>query len=323
MLSLTFEFGVYNKGMLKLAILTNGEYLTNIIYKLSNAYNVIVITHRLKPQGRGLKVPLNLISSLCKKNNIPCYEVENINKDFNILIDFKPDILLLCDFKDILSDAVMSIPRLTSLNIHPSLLPKYRGATPIQSALLNGDIFTGYSILDMDKKVDAGKIYYQEVIPIYEWDDFFTLRERIFGRVEDSIFDVVRKIITKELVGITQNEEEVKICRKFKKSDGIIHWEEGAQSIYRKLCAFKKWPKVYFYNFTNKKIEVVSACIIDYISKSIPGSILNFSTFGIHIQTGENILNVIKVKPEGKKIITALDYVNGYRLKRGDIITSN
>ncbi|MFN7181587.1 MAG: methionyl-tRNA formyltransferase [Planctomycetota bacterium] len=307
--------------MVKIVILTNGEYFTNIIQKLNRVHNITVLTHKKKPQGRGLKIHPNPITLFCNKNNIQVYEIENINEELTRLMACEPDILLLCDFKDILKENILSIPKRISLNIHPSLLPKFRGASPIQSVLLSKEIFTGYSIIEITSRIDAGKIYYQEMIPIFEWDNFFTLRKRIFEKIEDCIVDIIEKIIKGELTGIPQDEKQVILCKKFRREDGLIGWDDRADNIYRKLCAFKKWPGIFFYDSSKRKIEIINAYIVDYDSSVPPGTILSISPFGVHVQTGEKVLNIIKIKPEGKKIMSGFDYINGRRLKKGDKIS--
>lgn len=306
--------------MLKIAILTNAEYWTNAILKLNKIYTVFVITHKKKPQGRGLKVPPNKIVELCNKNGIQVWEVENINREPDKLYDFSPDIIVICDFKDILKEEIINIAKVATINIHPSLLPSHRGASPIQSAILNNDSFTGYSIIEIAPHIDTGKIYYQKVIPIYEWDNFFTLQKRIFDDIENNIIDIINDIVDKKITPFIQDEEKATMCRKFAKQDGIISWNEPAFSIYKKVLAFSKWPGVYFFNNKNKQISIISANIIDENSNMPPGSIININTFGIWIQTSVKILHLIKVKPENKKIMSAFDYANGDKLKIGSFI---
>ncbi len=306
--------------MIKVAILTNSEYMINTITKLNSIYKLLVITHRKKPQGRGRKILPSTIADFCRKNNIEYCEVDNINKDFSGLKAFTPDALVICDFKDILKEEVISMGKIASVNIHPSLLPLYRGASPIQSTLLNGDSFTGFSIIEIAPKVDSGRIYYQKAVPVYEWDNYLTLKKRIFDEVEHCIIDISRRIISKSIDGVVQNEREVTYCKKFTKEDGKITWLETAHTICNKIRAFYKWPCVHFYNRKNERINIIVANVIDYNSSCLPGTIVNINSFGIAVQTKDKILNIIKLKPENRKIMSGLDYVNGYKLKKGEIL---
>lgn len=306
--------------MTKVAILTNAEYLINTIAKLNGVYKLLLITHKKKPQGRGRKILPNIITDFCSKNNIEYCEVNNVNDEFVRLQTFTPDILLICDFKDILKKEVINTAKIATINIHPSLLPLYRGASPIQSALLNNNSFTGFSIIETAPKLDAGRIYYQKSIPIYEWDNYFTLKTRIFDEVERHITDIVEKIINRSFNYIVQNEQKVTFCKKFKKEDGVVLWTYPAHTIYSKVRAFCKWPGIYFYNSKNERINIINANVIEYNSNSPAGTIVNVNSFGISVQTKDKILNIIKLKPENKKLMSGLDYANGSKLKKGDIL---
>lgn len=189
------------------------------------------------------------------------YTPKNINTPENIKIiqGLKPDFLFTAAYGQIISNKILAIPKIEPLNLHGSLLPKYRGASPIQSSLLNGEKETGVTFIRMIEKMDAGAMFYQEKIKIDREDNAATLFDKIAELGRKTTPDVLAKIATKKLEEVSQNEAEVSYCKKISKANGKIDWqEETAEEIFNKIRAYTPWPGCYT-RFEGKMLKIIRA----------------------------------------------------------------
>ena len=249
----------------------------------------IIITSPDKPAGRGLHLTPSPVSIWAEKNNIPCLKPEKINQEFIEKFNkFNIDLSIVVAYGKILPENFIKIPKLGTINIHYSLLPKYRGASPLESALLNGDLITGVSIQQMAYKLDSGPIIADKQINIDAIDTKDILKDKLISLGGSLLCEIIPSIIKREVNPTIQDESNATHCAKIQKEDGEINLNDEANKNWNKYRAFYGWPGTYFFvEKNNKKIRVK-----------------------IKEATYENNLFIIKrVTPEGKKEIAYEDFL--------------
>ena len=240
----------------------------------------IIITNPDRPQGRGLDLTPSPVKVLAKKHNLEVITPEKITTDF--IEDFKNreiDVSIVVAYGQILPIEIIDSPKFGTLNIHYSLLPKYRGASPVESALLSGDTETGVSIQKMIQKLDAGDLIGLEKVAISETTTKQDLREKLIQTGAELLVKVLPDYIEGKITPTAQDESQASRCGKIKKEDGLIDPDGDAQLNYNKYRAYYGWPGVYFFE-NGKRIKVTSA----------------------RLENGKFVIE--KVIPEGKKETT-------------------
>ena len=287
------------------------EYL----YKSPNINVLAVVTQPDKPAGRGHKISMSPIKEFALKNNIPVFQPKSIRKEFDIQDELKklnPDFFVTFAFGQILSQEVLDIPKYETINLHASLLPKYRGANPIQRAIINGDKKTGICTMITELGLDCGDVCLMEPIDI---SDNMTCAD---------LFEIISKksprLIEKTLVGLVDNTiipqkqcaEGVCMENKLTKEETLIDWSKPAQEIHNLVRGIYKSPSAYFV-YNGKIIKVLETCVVKEQGKC--GEFVRFGKDGIQVGCGQDSIKLIRVKPEGKGEMLAKDWANGLHLK--------
>lgn len=231
----------------------------------------LVITNTDKPSGRGMTMHESPVKKVALQNNLKIIERDSIQEDLaEIIKDF--DISIVVAYGSIMPENVINTPKYGTLNIHYSLLPKHRGASPVESALLAGDTETGVTIQKMVKKLDAGAIIATEKININMSDTKEQLRNSLIKMGANLLIETLPKYLNDEINPITQNESESTHCKKIKKEEGLIDPNGDATENYNKYRAYYGWPGIYFFK-DGKRIKITSARLEDgkfIIEKVIP-----------------------------------------------------
>ncbi len=254
----------------------------------------VIVTSPDSVSGRGLSIHESPVSIFAKENNIVCLKPEKINSTFiDEIKKYDVDLNIVVAYGKIIPENLINTPKLGTINIHYSLLPKYRGASPLQQALLNGDNVTGIAIQQMVYKLDAGDIITQKEIEIKIEDTKEELKNNLIKVGADLLVEVIPDIINRNIKLIKQNEEQASICKKIKKEDGLLEINENNSKLnYNKYRAFYGWPGVYFFIEKNgKKIRIK----------------INKASF----RNNEFIIE--KVVPEGKKEIPYIEFFKNYK----------
>jgi len=272
-------FGTPSIASETLEILANNGYVPSII-----------VTSPDKPAGRGLQITPTPVSVWALKNNIPCLKPEKINQDFiNELKKLNIDLFIVVAYGKILPEALINTPKLETINIHYSLLPKWRGASPLEASLLNGDNVTGVSIQQMSFKLDSGPIIGLKEITIDEKIAKEELRDKLIKLGGDLLCEIIPKIIDKSITPVIQDESIATYCTKINKEDGKIDIINGnPKENYNKYRAFYGWPGVYFFREMHDKT----------IRVKIKEAVYEDNQFIIK-----------RVTPEGKKEISYEDFL--------------
>ncbi len=280
---------------------------------LSNRYEVYaVVTAPDKERGRGRKVTFTPVKEAALKNNIPVLQPEKMNDEKFIeeLKKFNADLFIIVAFR-ILPEEVYTIPKLGSFNLHGSLLPKYRGAAPIQWAIINGDTKTGVTTFFLEKKVDTGNIILKKEIPILPEDDFGSLHDKMCVIGAETILETVKLIESDKAVPQKQNDSEASPAPKITKETCLINWNNPAEKIKNLIRGLSPYPAAYFVN-SGKNYKVYKCEISN--NKNLKSGEIFQDKNNIIIGTGDKALQILEIQPEGKNRMTAADFLRGNKL---------
>ncbi|QBG47089.1 methionyl-tRNA formyltransferase [Verrucomicrobia bacterium S94] len=229
----------------------------------------------------------------------------------------KPDLLVVVAYGQYIPQRVIRLARYEAINVHPSLLPKYRGSAPIQWAILNGDSETGVSIIYLAEKMDAGDILRQQKYPLDGNETSATLHDKLAGVGAELLLEAINDIRTGAVRRTVQNEAEAVEVRKLTKDDGKIDWSLSASEIRNRIRAFDPWPGS-FCTLPNGDPLKVWRADLEEGGGGEPGTLLDNHLL---VQTGENALRLKEVQPPGKKRMPAASFLNGFLLEKGRILT--
>jgi len=256
--------------------------------------------------------------------HVPVFQPENVNSPeaLDELRALNADIFIVAAYGQILKPDFLEIPSLGAYNIHGSLLPKYRGASPIQFALLHGEKETGITIFKIEPKLDAGPIIRKDAIAIEPAETAGELHDRLAQLGGEVIVETVDQIEAGSIEPLTQSESETVYAPRLKKQDGIIDWSQSAQQIHDHIRAFNPWPKTFtWFQHADRKpqrILIHKTSVIDRETTEPPGSILSANESQVLIATGRGVLNLIELQPDGKRRMSATDFLHGHALQPGD-----
>lgn len=272
-----------------------------------------VVTNPDKKFGRKQELIASPVKILTEKNNIAIFQPEKIrnNTEFLEAIDgYKCDYFVVVAYGKILPKILLDMPKNMPINVHGSILPKYRGASPIQSALLEGETETGVTIMHMSEGMDEGDMILMEKIAISEDETSATLFEK-FGKISGAaLIDGIIGLENGELSRIPQKNEDATYCKKIEKEDGKIDFSETAKKIYQKYQAYTPWPGIFAY-YNDKRVLFETISYSSEKTEFAPGKIYKNSDGKIAIACGEGCIFPEILKMEGKKSQNIADFVNG------------
>lgn len=285
------------------------EYL----YNSENINVLAVVTQPDKPAGRGHKISMSPLKQFAIEKGLPVFQPKSIRKEPEIQEELKklnPDFFVTFAFGQILSQEVLDIPKYETINLHASLLPKYRGANPIQRAIINGDKETGICTMITELGLDCGDVCLKEVIDIPDNMTCVDLFEEISSKSPE--------LIEKTLVGLKQGtiipqkqcENGVCMANKLTKEETLIDWSKPAKEIHNLVRGIYKFPSAYFMH-NNKIIKVLETRVVN--GEGACGEFVRFSKDGIEVGCGKDCILLVKVKPEGKGEMLARDWANGIK----------
>jgi methionyl-tRNA formyltransferase len=286
---------------------------------------VAVVTQPDKPKGRELKPQPSPVKILAQKLNPPVLQPAKARdeKFISELRELKPDLIAVVAYGQILPQAILDLPRSGCLNVHASLLPKYRGASPIQSAILNGETETGVTIMKMDAGLDTGDILAQARTPILPEDNSQTLHDRLAQLGGELLVETIPDYVAGKIQPEPQPKEGVSYAAKIKKEDGRIDWNLPAQEILNRLRAFTPWPGAFtFFKIEPKpqllKIRKAEISDKDSVLRPYPGEILSADKNGIVVACGKNAMRILELQREGGRRLSAQEFLAGNPLNVGE-----
>ena len=285
-----------------------------ILSKLvKSSFNVsLVLTQGDKRSARNKPEEPSEVAKFAESESLPCIKIDSFcDETVNKINKYPCDILVLSSFGKIIPKEILQYPSITPLNIHFSILPLYRGASPIQSALLNGDNKTGISFMEMVESLDEGPVFDVFEVEISYSDNRISLEEKLVAKAVNSIVDVLHKV-SNGLQPVSQGDDGVSYCKKISKEDGRINFSDTAVEILNKYRAFSGWPGTFF-EFKDINIKVHGMHVIEADSDDIPGSIIDIKKDGIYVRAVDSVIVITHIQLPGKKIINSADIYNSYK----------
>jgi methionyl-tRNA formyltransferase len=286
---------------------------------------VLVVTQPDRPSGRGQLVRMGPVKGFARETDVTLLQPEDINSPAVVrkIAAIKPDLLLVIAYGQKIGQPLLDTPRYGAINLHASLLPKYRGAAPINWAIINGEAEAGLTVITMTADIDAGDIMGQRSSTIDPNETAGELHDRLAKLGARLVAEVVREIKLEEIVRRRQNENQVTQAPRLKKSDGDVDWTCTAQEIHNRIRGTTPWPGA----FTQLMAEGSKApvrLVIDRATmlqptggKGDPGLIVDAGPTGIDVAARQGIVRLLELTPAGKRPMSAADFINGYRIKPG------
>jgi len=312
---------------MKIVFFGSSGFAVPILEELAKSEGVaLVVTQPDREKGRALKVAPTAVKLKAEELGIEIFQPEKVNtkEAIEFLKKFNADLFIVVSFGQILSKAILELPKLYCLNIHASLLPKYRGAAPISWAIANGEKETGVTIMRMNEKMDEGDIALKEIVAISEEDNAITLSEKLSKKGARVLLDAVRLIKDDKIEFIAQEHKKATLAPKLKKEDGAIDWKKSANDICNRIKAFTPWPGCFTY-LDRKILKIWKAvpvgteqCSVptgspDRWVKDKPGAVLEANKNGILVKTGKDALSIEELQLEGSRRMTAEEFLAGHK----------
>ena len=281
-----------------------------------------VVTQPDKKKGRHLHLGPTDIKSVAQKAGLEIFQPENINYPDSIkyLNSLSADLFVVIAYGQILSQAVLDIPKEFSINLHASLLPKYRGAAPINWAVINGEKTTGVSIIKLIRKMDAGPVLMYKEVPITKTDDSIILEDKLRKLGAELLIEALKSIKDKTYKLTEQDEKKVVLASKLRKDDGCIDWNKTTDEIYNKIRGCLPWPSA-FTCYRGKLLKVYKAKAEQDLA--LPDSLKIGEAFidknRVVVKTGNGVLAIEELQLESGKRMSVKDFIHGHKIKSGDI----
>lgn len=292
-----------------------------------------VVTQPDKPKGRGKEVQMTPVKACALAHDIPVFQPVKVKEAEAVetLRGYQADIFVVAAFGQILSEEILNMPRYGCINIHASLLPKYRGAGPIQWAIINGEKVTGVTIMQMDKGLDTGDMLMKKEVEIGPDETGDSLHDKLALAGAQLIVEALPRIEQGILTPVKQNEEETCYARMLHKSMGKIDWQQSAVKLDCLIRGLISWPGAYtschgkmlkIWEETVAREEELQdgSCKEILPGKAQPGTVIGVGKEAFYVQTGDGILKLLTVQPEGKKRMAVKDFMLGYPVKAGEML---
>ncbi|MFC1767878.1 methionyl-tRNA formyltransferase [Candidatus Margulisiibacteriota bacterium] len=284
---------------------------------------IAVITQPDRPKGRGLKLTPSPVKELALKNDMRILQPEKL-KDKVLTAEIRslaPELIVVVAYGNIIPKEILDIPKYGCINVHASLLPRYRGAAPIQYAIMKGEKETGVTIFKLSETLDTGDIISQVKVPIDIEDTSRTLFPKIFDAAAKLLVHTIRLIKEGKAGAVKQNDKGATYAPTLKREQGVIDWKQPARSIYNKIRAFDPWPGAHTYH-NDKTLKIWRSEVVER-DKGVPGKISDIMKGeGFVIGAGEGSLLVLEVQPQAGKRMSAYQFAIGHELKVGDNLPS-
>jgi len=281
-----------------------------------------VVTQPDRLKGRGLHLEGTPVKACAIESGLQIYQPLRINtqKAVKFLKELNPDLFIVIAYGQILSEEILSIPSILAINSHASILPKYRGAAPINRVLICGEKTTGVTLMKMTEKMDAGPIIAKKEIEVSDEDTAITLEEKLSVLSAQMLIESLDSIEKKTYALSPQDETKASLAPKLKKEDGLIDWGKGAKEIYNLVRGCIVWPGAFTY-YKGKLLKIFKAKVIGVLGNQgirEPGEIVAVSKEGIVVAAGRDDLVVEELQIEGKKRMGVEEFISGHKISSGE-----
>lgn len=313
---------------MKIVFFGSGNFAIPILQALlAGKYDVVcAVTQPDKRAGRHLQLTHPPVKTYCLEFNLLVFQPDNLHGDkiYDYLKRFNADLFVVVSYGRIIPKKIIDLPKIFSLNVHASLLPKYRGAAPINRAIINGEEITGVSIIKMNEFMDRGQIIMHKSLSVSDSDNAQSLSDRLAKLGKDAIIQVLDSIKNKKFSLTEQDEKYASYAPKLTKQDGLIDWKRKGKDIFNQIRGLVPWPGSYTY-FNNKILKIWKVqypdskdCQIDSSAKF--GQIVDITSDSIIIRCRDSVLAIKEVQIESGKRMSVYDFVVGHKIKKGDLL---
>lgn len=277
---------------------------------IENTNVVMVVTQPDKEVGRHHEIVETPVKQLAKRHGIKVFQPIDIRTDNNDILSLNADIIITCAYGQIIPESILNNPPLGCINVHASLLPRLRGGAPIHHAIIDGEEKTGVTIMYMDKKMDTGDIISTKEYIIKDTDNVGILHDKLSQIGKELLIETLPSIINKTNKRIPQNHDEATYAWNIKREEEHIDFNTSAREVYNKVRGLNPWPKANTI-INGTEVKILECYIGENDSKLSSGTICEINKDNIGICTKDKVIYITKVKPFGKKEMSALDYING------------
>ncbi len=284
-------------------------------------HNVLaVVTQPDRKMGRHLRLESTAIKKLSDELGFQVFQPEDVNleKPLDFLKGLNADLFVVISYGQILSKEVLDLPKKFALNAHASILPKYRGAAPINRAIIRGEKISGVSIIKITEKLDAGPVILKKELEISNDDTSTALKEKLSHLAAGMLLEVIRSIEKNDYTLTPQDEAKVTFAPKLKKEEGRINWKNKAVEIYNLVRGTLPWPGAFTY-YKERMLKIYKAGVCE--SCGLPGEIREVSKEGIIVAAAEGGLIIKELQIEGKRRMNAGEFIAGHKIEAGEILT--
>ena len=307
--------------MMKIVFMGTPDFAVGALEAIIQAGHEItcVVTQPDKPKGRSKEMQFPPVKECALKHNLPVFQPVKIKtpEAIETLKTYAADIYVVAAFGQILSQEILDMPKYGCVNIHASLLPKYRGSAPIQWAIIDGEKETGVTIQQMNAGIDTGDILCTSVIPIAAKETGASLFDKLSSVGAELIVEALKQIEAGTLIPKPQDDSKATHAKMLTKALGEIDWTQSAVVIERLIRGLNAWPSAYTI-LRGKTLKIWEADVIDSIQEQIPGTVVSVTKDAIVVQTGEGALQLSNIQLEGKKRMTVKDFLLGYKVEVGE-----
>ncbi len=293
------------------------EFAVPILHALSDIFPVsAVVTQPTRPRGRGKALTPPPVKILAESLGIPVLQPQKTRDPafIKILSGLKPDLILTAAYGNILPSGILDLPRLGCINVHASLLPKHRGAAPINWSLINGDTKTGITMIKMDKGIDTGPILARQTLEIAPSDNAETLGEKLSYAAAEMLPDFLNAFVNNKITQKPQDNRYASYSPMLKKKDGLLDWSQSAELLHNRIRGLYPWPVAYTY-LNEKQLRLIASEAVK--GQAPPGEIVEAGKETLIVGTGAGLLSIKEIQPAGKKPMHIRSFLQGHRLRPG------
>jgi methionyl-tRNA formyltransferase len=310
---------------MRIVYLGGGEFGLNCLYALKQSSHSLefIVTQPPRQAGRGRKPTPTAVADWAKAHSVPFIETENVNvpEMLKKIAGYKPDLIVVAAFGQKIGNELIKLPPKGTINVHASLLPKYRGAAPINWAIIRGETETGICIITVAEKMDAGDILGRAATKIAPDETAGQLHDRLAGLAAPLLLETLDKIVNGTVIYEKQDHSKATLAPKLKKSDGFLNFAEPADVLQRKIRGFWPWPgasAMYVPQKTAKfiRVTIAMARVVQTSNPAVPPP----GTFdeNLNVICGKDALQIVRIKPDGSGLMDFKDFVNGRQTRPGD-----
>ena len=301
---------------LKVCFMGTPDFARTVLESIVNAgYNVVLCCCQPdKPVGRKKIITPPPVKVLAQEKGIDVFQPDSMKTDeaFETISKYEPDLIITAAYGKILPLRVLNIPSLGCINVHASLLPKYRGAAPVQYAIMNGDAVTGVTIMEMDEGMDTGAMIDKVEVPIDDKIDTETLMAQLAVAGSKLLIDTLPKYLNGEIIAKTQDNNEATICGQIKPDQGVIDWNLDAKKIHDMVRALTNWPGASTL-LDGNKLKIYKTHLVDEVLDGKPGEIVKAHKKDLFVKCGEGVIAIDELQTAGGKRLQAIDCAHNFK----------